>query len=84
MFAAAALLLLAACAKAPEIEPQYAPAASVVEVVAVLQRHVPDDSYRFEPARDFTGRNVYRSALLRLESIGAWSSPRCAPAISTM
>ncbi len=63
--------LLAACASAPEIEPQYAPAASVVEVVAVLQRHVPDDGYRFEAARDFTGRNVYRSALMRLESIEA-------------
>jgi hypothetical protein len=38
-------------------------------VVAVLRRHVADDTYRFEPARDFTGRNVYRSSLLRLESL---------------
>ena len=38
-------------------------------MVAVLRRHVPDDTYRFEPARDFTGRNVYRSSLLRLESL---------------
>jgi hypothetical protein len=35
----------------------------------VLRAHVPDDTYRFEPARDFTGRNVYRSSLLRLESM---------------
>jgi tetratricopeptide (TPR) repeat protein len=41
----------------------------VLEVVAVLRSHVPDDTYRFEPARDFTGRNVYRSSLLRLESM---------------
>jgi hypothetical protein len=38
-------------------------------VIAVLRRHVPDDTYRFEPALDFTGRNVYRSSLLRLESM---------------
>ncbi|TDI24118.1 MAG: hypothetical protein E2P06_07965 [Acidobacteria bacterium] len=41
----------------------------MLEVVAVLRRHVPDDTYRFEPATDFTGRNVYRSSLLRLESL---------------
>ena len=33
------------------------------------RRHVPDDTYRFEPARDFTDRNVYRSILLRLENL---------------
>jgi tetratricopeptide (TPR) repeat protein len=41
----------------------------MLEVVAVLRRHVSDDTYRFEPARDFTGRNVYRSSLLRLENL---------------
>ena len=41
----------------------------MVEVVAVLRRHVPDDTYRFPPASDFTGRNVYRSTLLRLENL---------------
>ncbi len=67
-----ALLLAAcslACARAPEVDPAYAPTENVLEVVAVLRRHVPDDTYRFEPARDFTGRNVYRSSLLRLESL---------------
>jgi hypothetical protein len=58
-----------ACARAPEINPTYAPTENVLEVVAVLRRHVPDDTYRFEPARDFTGRNVYRSSLLRLENL---------------
>ncbi len=35
----------------------------------MLRRHVPDDTYRFEPARDFTGRNVYRASLIRLENL---------------
>ncbi|MEZ4216957.1 MAG: hypothetical protein R3E88_10810 [Myxococcota bacterium] len=41
----------------------------MLEVVALLRRHVPDDTYRFPPATDFTGRNVYRASLLRLENI---------------
>ena len=68
-----ALLLLSAawlaCASTPEVNPFYAPTENVLEVVAVLRRHVPDDTYRFDPARDFTGRNVYRSSLLRLENL---------------
>ena len=68
--AAAALAALLACACAtPEIEPRYRPSASALEIIAVLERHVPDDTYRFEPARDFTDRNVYRSSLLRLENL---------------
>jgi hypothetical protein len=63
------LALLAACRSTPEVDPRYRPAENVLEVVAVLRQHVPDDTYRFAPARDFTGRNVYRSSLLRLESI---------------
>jgi hypothetical protein len=51
------------------VSPRYRPVESVLEVIAVLRRHVPDDTYRFEPAQDFTGRNVYRSSLLRLESM---------------
>jgi len=58
-----------ACASTPDANPAYAPTENVLEVVAVLRRHVPDDTYRFEPARDFTGRNVYRSSLLRLENL---------------
>src|SRR5690606_20082221 len=69
--AAALLAALVACAgKAPKpADPKYQPTASVLEVVATLRRHVPDDTYRFEPARDFTGRNVYRASLIRLENI---------------
>lgn len=61
--------LLVACASPPEVDPVYRPAESVLEVLAVLQRHVEDDTYRFPAARDFTGRNVYRSSLLRLENL---------------
>ena len=35
----------------------------------MLHRHVPDDTYRFPPAQDYTGRNVYRASLLRLENL---------------
>lgn len=66
------LLLLAlafGCAKDTGPDPYYRPAENVLEVVAVLRRHVPDDTYRFQPARDFTGRNIYRASLIRLESL---------------
>jgi hypothetical protein len=65
------LLCSAGCstAKKKKLAAEYGPTESIIEVVAVLRRHVPDDTYRFPPARDFTGRNVYRSSLLRLENI---------------
>ena len=66
---ALAALGAAACASAPPPDPRFRPSENVLEVVAVLRRHVPDDTYRFEPARDVTGRNVYRSTLLRLENL---------------
>lgn len=66
-FAAVLAALLCACARAPD--PRYGPSESLLEVVAVLRHHVPDDTYRFAPARDFTGRNVYRASLLRLENL---------------
>jgi hypothetical protein len=62
-------LVGAACASAPETDPRFRPSENVLEVVAVLRRHIADDTYRFEPARDVTGRNVYRGSLLRLESL---------------
>jgi hypothetical protein len=64
-----ALACALACAPARPPGPSYDPAASVLEVVSVLRRHVPDDTYRFPPARDFTGRNLYRASLLRLENL---------------
>ncbi len=75
--AVAALLVLAFAILATACAPYtarrqaaiYDPAESLTEVVAVLRRHIPDDTYRFPPGRDFTGRNVYRATLLRLENI---------------
>jgi hypothetical protein len=70
--AAAALcaaLFASGCAKPTPVQPQYQPVSSVLEVVATLRRHLADDTYRFEPARDFSGRNVYRASLIRLESL---------------
>jgi len=64
-----ALAAAAGCASTPEVDPLYRPAENVLEVVSVLRAHISDDTYRFEPARDFTGRNVYRSSLLRLENL---------------
>jgi len=66
---AIALATAFGCAKPAPVAPQYQPVASVLEVVATLRRHLLDDTYRFEPARDFSGRNVYRASLIRLESI---------------
>lgn len=66
---ALAALGAAACASAPPPDPRFRPSENVLEVVAVLRRHVPDDTYRFEPAHDVTGRNVYRSTLMRLENL---------------
>jgi hypothetical protein len=54
---------------AKQIEARYSPSEGVLETVAVLRRHVPDNTYRFPPANDFSGRNVYRASLLRLESL---------------
>jgi hypothetical protein len=67
--AIAVCVLLAGCQSAREPDPRYRPAENVLEVVAVLRRHVPDDTYRFEPAHDFTGKNVYRASLLRIENL---------------
>jgi hypothetical protein len=67
--ACATLALCAACASTPKVDPAYQPTESVLEVIAVLRAHIDDDTYRFEPARDFTGRNVYRSSMLRLENL---------------
>lgn len=66
-----ATLVLSGCTPFTKLRQQaiYDPAESLTEIVAVLRRHIPDDTYRFPPGRDFTGRNVYRSSLLRLENI---------------
>jgi len=61
--------LVGGCRTTPVSDPRYRPSENLLEVVAVLRRHVPDDTYRLEPARDFSGRNVYRASLIRLENL---------------
>jgi len=61
-------LLLAGC-HTPEADPVYRPTESVLEVLAVLRLHVHDDTYRFPPARDFSGKNIYYASLRRLERL---------------
>jgi hypothetical protein len=68
LLAVGALALGCAPSVSP-VNPRYQPSASVLEVVATLRHHVPDDTYRFQPATDFTGRNIYRSSLIRLENL---------------
>ncbi len=64
-----ATAMLACAGGAPEPSPLNRPSESLLEVASVLRRHIPDDTYRHPPARDFTGRNVYRASLLRLENL---------------
>jgi tetratricopeptide (TPR) repeat protein len=65
----AAALLATACASAPPTDPADEPTQDLLEVVAVLRLHVDDDTYRFAPARDISGRNVFRASFERLESL---------------
>jgi len=53
----------------PPSSPTDQPTQDLLEVVAVLRLHVDDDTYRFPPARDISGRNVYRASFERLESL---------------
>lgn len=68
------LFTFCGCAKPVIEDTRYRPAENILEIVAVLRRHIPDDTYQFEPARDFTGRNIYRASLLRLENFEALHS----------
>lgn len=67
--ATALVLAFAACASAPQLDPRYRPAESVVEVVAALRLHIDDDTYRRPAERDFTGKNIYRASFSRLENL---------------
>lgn len=64
-----AVLALCSCARTPETPARYAATENILEVLSLLRLHIEDDTYRFPPARDFTGKNVYRATLNRLESL---------------
>jgi hypothetical protein len=71
LFANLTLLAVTGCQtfSSKQEEALYGPSEGILETVSVLRRHVPDDTYRFPTATDFSGRNVYRASLLRLESL---------------
>jgi tetratricopeptide (TPR) repeat protein len=60
--------LASGCAST-ETPAALAPTQDLLEIVAVVRLHVDDDTYRFPAARDFTGKNVFRIAFERLESL---------------
>jgi tetratricopeptide (TPR) repeat protein len=61
--------LLLACSSQKGPNPIYAPTESIIEVISVLRLHINDDTYRFPPARDVTGKNIYSAVLSRAESL---------------
>jgi len=70
----ACVLLLIGCVTAcagpaPEPDRRYGPTERVLETIAVLEKAVRDDTYRYRPARDITGKNVYRASFERLERL---------------
>jgi hypothetical protein len=68
----ALLLAAASCSSSPPLtDPRYRPTESVLEVVAALRLHIEEDTYRRPPARDFTGKNIYRASFSRLENLEA-------------
>lgn len=42
------------------------PTENLLIIIADIQRHLADDVYRYPYAKDFTGQNIFRSALVRL------------------
>lgn len=60
-------LLLAACAGRVEKDPRYAPAESLLDIVADFHRFSREDLYRFSVPKDVAGINVYKATLIRLE-----------------
>ena len=62
---------LLACSSTRGADSIYAPTENILEVLAVLRLHINDDTYRFPPARDFTGKNIFRAILSRTEALEA-------------
>ncbi len=60
-------LLLASCSSNLATERQYVPAQNLMDVVKDFQRFAREDVYRFPIAKDVTGVNVMKAALVRLD-----------------
>ena len=70
ILAASALLTLfyPPPARSSESPGATAPYEDLIEVLATLSWHLRDDAYRFPPPKDPTGRDLYKLALVRLQS----------------
>ena len=60
-------LLLWSCSTKIVPEPQYVPAASLLDIVKDFQRLAREDLYRFPIPKDVTGINIMKATLIRLE-----------------
>jgi tetratricopeptide (TPR) repeat protein len=61
------LFLLASCSSKFASDRQYVPAQNLMDVVKDFQRFAREDVYRFPIAKDVTGVNVMKAALVRLD-----------------
>lgn len=50
------------------LNPRYQPAENLLQILVDFQKHLRDDSYRFEAAKDITGKNIFKATLIRLEN----------------
>lgn len=60
-------LLSSSCAPKAVPEPEYLPAADLLDVVKDFHRLAREDHYRFPVAKDVTGMNIMKATLVRLE-----------------
>ena len=60
-------VFLAGCSSTP-VNTTYQPYENILEILSDFQRHLGDDIYRFQPASDITGKNIYRATLIRLKN----------------
>lgn len=49
-------------------EIKYRPSETLVEILSDFQRHLEDDTYRFQVVRDVSGRSLYKVTLIRLNN----------------
>jgi tetratricopeptide (TPR) repeat protein len=66
-FALAVGFFLTSCASRVVPEPQYLPAASLLDIAKDFQRLAREDVYRFPIPKDVTGSNIMRATLVRLD-----------------
>lgn len=61
------LILSSGCASRVVPEPQYIPAANLLDILKDFQRLAREDLYRFAMPKDVTGINIMKATLIRLE-----------------